>query len=258
MNIEKYLKGDYVKARISEGQRFDGRGMDEHRKIEIIKDYVGDKADGSAFLKLGETQVLVGISTDIGEPYPDRPKEGVMITSAELRPAADPTFELGPPREGSIELARVVDRGIRESGAIDTSKLFIGEDKVWLVFIDVHILNNEGNLIDAAGTAAATALNSTRLPKIEDGKIVRGEWEGKLPVTCTPIPITWAKIGANVVVDPTLDEEYAMDARLTVATTDTVNAMQKGGIGSFSVEEVKDIVNKSFGMSGDIRKKVEE
>ena len=55
-----------------------------------------------------------------------------MMTSTELAPLADQSFDPGPPREQSIELSRVVDRGIRESRMIDFEALCIEEgEKVW-------------------------------------------------------------------------------------------------------------------------------
>ena len=108
MDIEGYLRGDYTKSIIAEGKRSDGRGFEEARELKVTPGYVSEKADGSAYVELGKTKVLVGISLDIGEPYSDRPTSGVMTTSNENRPMADPNFELGPPREDSIELARVV------------------------------------------------------------------------------------------------------------------------------------------------------
>lgn len=256
MNVEAYLRRDYITNLVLEGKRTDGRKFDEYRKIEITKDYVGEKAEGSALVKLGDTTVLAGVSLDVGEPYPDRPNDGVLTTSAELRPMADPRFETGPPREGSIELARVVDRGIRESGSVELDKLLIEDEKVWVVFVDLHILDNNGNLIDACGIAAITALLNTRTPKYEDGVIVRDETSGKLPVTCLPIPCTVAKIKDKLLFDSTIDEEYAMDARLTVTTTDTINAMQKSGTGSFTVDEVDQVIDLAFKNSKDIVKLV--
>lgn len=258
MNIEAYLRKDYITKLVGEGKRIDGRKLDEMRSIEITKDYVSEKANGSALVKLGKTQVLVGVSIDVGEPYSDKPTSGVLTTNTELRPIADPHFELGPPRETSIELSRVVDRGIRESGAIDVDKLFIEEGKVWIVFVDIHILDNDGNLFDASGIAAITALANAKLPKYEDGAIIREETSGELPISCLPIPCTVAKINGKLVRDPIRDEEYAMDARLTVATTDAVNAMQKGGEGSFTVDEVGQVVDMAFKSNKDIVKLIKD
>jgi len=257
MDVEYYLKKDYIGKLVSEGRRIDGRGFNEIRELSIEKAYIGDKADGSARVFLGDTEVVAGISMGLASPYPDRPNSGIMTTTAEMRPMADPKFELGPPRENAIELARVVDRGIRESGCIDVDKLFIEDEKVWMVFIDLHMIDNNGNLLDAAGIAAMAALLDARMPKLEDGTIIRGEWDGKLPITCTVVPQTTVKIGDKLMVDAILDEEKAMQARLTVSTTDTINAMQKGGVGSFTVDEVLSIVDDSIARAGDIRKKIE-
>ncbi len=258
MKIEYYLKRDYIANLVSEGKRVDGRKLDEIRPLEITKGYVGEKSSGSAYVKLGDTEVLTGVSMDVAEPYPDSPDSGVMTTAAELRPIASPYFESGPPREHAIELARVVDRGIRESGCIDFKKLFIEEGKVWILFLDIHILNNDGNLIDACGISAAAALLDSRMPKLEDGRAVRGEWDGKIPMESTPVPLTFHKIRDKIILDPTTDEEYAMDARLTVTTTDTLNALQKGGTGSFTVDEAKSCVDTAFKRGKEIRSVMEK
>jgi exosome complex component RRP42 len=257
MEIEAYLRKDYITNLVKGGKRLDNRAFDEYREIKVEKGYAKDKACGSAMVNVGDTKVLAGISVDVGEPYPDSPTSGVMTVSAELRPMASPAFETGPPGEDAIELARVVDRGIRESGCIDTQKLLIEEGKVWVVFVDIHIIDHLGNLIDAAGLAAISALLDARMPKYEDGKIIRGEFKGKLPLTCTPIPCTSAKIADSILLDPALDEEYAMTSRLTVTTTDTLNAMQKGGQGAMTEEDVMNAVDLAFKNGKDIRKKVE-
>ncbi len=152
------IKRDYVLSKLRDNERIDGRGFDEFRNVEIIPNVI-EKAEGSALVKLGDTQVVVGVKMQPGEPYPDTPDRGVIIVNAELVPLASPTFEPGPPDENSIELARVVDRGIRESEAVDLSKLVIEEgEKVWIVFVDIHALDDDGNLLDASALAAIAAL----------------------------------------------------------------------------------------------------
>jgi exosome complex RNA-binding protein Rrp42 (RNase PH superfamily) len=61
-----------------------------------------------------------------------------------------------------------------------------------------------------------------------------------------------------MLLDPTLDEEYAMDSRLTVTTSDTVNAMQKGGSGALTLEEVERAVDLAFEKSKAIRNLIEK
>ena len=107
-----------------------------------------------------------------------------MTVNAELVPLASPTYEPGPPDETSIELARIVDRGIRESKAIDTEKLCIEPGKkVFVVFVDVYVLNHDGNLIDAAALAAMSALMNTKMPnyEIKDGEV---KTKARLHIRC--------------------------------------------------------------------------
>lgn len=281
MDVESLLKKDYVSKLISENKRIDGRAFDESRKISIIRGYVKEKAEGSALVKIGGTQVIAGVKLDVGEPFPDTPDEGVMTINAEFRPMASPSFESGPPSPSSIELARVVDRGIRESKVIDTKKLVIeetGKDeteaismmeleetgklmlkkKVWVVFVDILVIDACGSLIDAAGIAAMAALLDTRMPKYENGKIIRNDYVGKLPVSKIAVPTTIAKINNSLLIDADENEECAMDARITITTTDNINAMQKGGTGSFTLEEIQTCMDMAFKNSDRVRKIIEK
>ncbi len=247
-------KRSYIKRLATQGMRIDGRNFDEIRPIKITTGYV-PRAEGSALVELGETKVLVGVKIEPGEPFPDTPNMGIMTTNVELVPLASPTFEPGPPSEEAIELARVVDRGIRESHAIDMEKLVIEEgEKVWIVFIDMHILDYHGNLFDACGIAAIAALNNAIVPASRYGF---GD-DFKLPLNHYPVPVTFAKIGEWIVADPNLDEESIASARLTVTTNEEgkINAMQKGLYGTFTYDEVKKVINRSLDIGKKVRDKI--
>jgi len=250
------IKKDYIYKLAKQNKRIDGRAFDEYRKITIETDLI-KKAEGSAKVKLGNTQVLAGIKMDVGEPYPDSPNSGVLTTTAELIPLASPDFEAGPPDKDSIELARVVDRGIRESEVIDLEKLCIEEgEKVWIVFVDIHVLDYDGNLFDASSLAALAALATAKVPA---ERFELGE-DYPLPVRDPPISCTFAKFNNAIVVDPNLDEEMVTEARLTVATDreGNIRAMQKGLSGSFKVDEVRKIIKTSIDTGVQIRKILEE
>ena len=128
MDVVPEITRESIKNLIVNGKRDDGRLLDEYRDISIETDVIS-KAEGSARVKIGGTQVLVGVKPQIGSPFPDTPNFGVLMTNCEMLPMADPTFEPGPPGEDSIELARVVDRGIRESELVDLDKLCIDKSK---------------------------------------------------------------------------------------------------------------------------------
>lgn len=254
---------NYIVRHFSKGKRLDGRKPDEQRKIEIEINPI-PQAEGSARVRIGGTEVLAGVKLDVGEPFPDTPDEGVMMVNAEFSPMASPEFELGPPRENSIELARVVDRGIRESKCIDTKKLCIKEgEKVWMVFVDIQPINHDGNLIDASGIAAIAALHAAKMPKYDKktGRVVSGEHENKgIPINEMPIPVTFGIIEGKLIVDPGLEEEDAIDTRITVTTktNGNITALQKGCPGSFAMNSLEEAADLSIKIGSDIRKLIKK
>lgn len=236
------IKEKRVAQLIARGKRLDGRELTDYREIQIESGLI-ERAEGSARVRLGKTEVLVGTKIEVGEPFPDTPKEGVLTVNAELVPLASPTFEPGPPDENSIELARVVDRGIRESKAIVLEDLCVEPGKkVFIVFVDVYVLNHDGNLIDASALAAIAALLNTKMfnYEVKEGEVKIKPGYKPLPVQNYPIAISFAKINDKLIVDPWLEEEQVMDARLmmTVEKDGKICALQKGGYGYFTTQQI--------------------
>lgn len=236
------LRRDLIIASLKQGERLDGRGLHDLRRISIRTGYV-TKAEGSAYVELGNTKVIAGIKVAPTNPFPDAPDQGVLIVNAELSPLASPFFEPGPPGEEDIELARVIDRGIRSAPAIDFSKLaIIPGVKVWGVYIDIYPLDFDGNIMDAAGIAAMAALLTAKVPKVkvEENRFTVLEEFERMPVIRRVAYVSVAKIGGHLVVDPTLEEEFVCDAKLTFALTEEghICAIQKSGPGSFTIKEV--------------------
>jgi exosome complex component RRP42 len=253
MTIRKAMVG-YVESMVKKGLREDGRDFLSYRNIRINTGKIPN-AEGSAEVDLGYTKVLAGVKVGIGEPMKDKPDEGNLLTSAELLPLASEEYDIGPPSPEAIELARVVDRGIRAAGVIDTKSLFIEEGKVWEIFIDIYVLNYDGNLFDAGTIAASAALASARMPKYEDEKVIREGNLGRLKTGNVVTSCTFAKLGSAVLLDPDGNEETAMDGRLTMANDENaVRAMQKGLSGSFSFGEIDKAIEMSFERSKDLRK----
>ena len=253
------IKKQYLVNLARNKKREDGRALDEYRSLDVQVNLV-DKAEGSAVASLGGTKVFAGIKADVGEPYPDTPDKGVMITGAELIPMAAPDFEAGPPGQVAVEVARVVDRGIRESQALDTEALCVKEGElVRLVFVDLHVLDYDGNLFDACGIAAMAALATTKIPVLEEDGTPTEEYI-KLPIRDLAVPCTFVKLGDALLLDPFLDEEKALDSRMTVATDieNRVCAMQKGDAGGFTLDEVMQAVRISKTKGEEIRTLMKE
>lgn len=241
------LTGKRIKEYLQEGKRFDGRKPDEFRDI-IVETGVSKNAEGSARVKIGKTEVIVGVKMNVSEPYPDSKDKGNLMVTAELIPLSSPRFESGPPRFPAIELGRIIDRGIRESKFIELKKLCIKEgEKVWTIFIDIYSINDDGNLLDAAGLGAIAALMNAKIPKYDEKeeKVLYGELtKTSLPLSKEiPISITAHKIGQNLIVDPNRDEEDLSETRITIGSLNgVISSMQKGKSQELSIEEFNNIL----------------
>ncbi len=259
------LKADTIASLIKKGVRPDGRRLDDVRQVEITVNYL-PKADGSALVKLGNTQVLVGVKLEVGTPYPDAPDQGVIIVSAEFVPMASPVFEPGPPDENAIELARVIDRSIRELGAIDLSKLaLIPGKKVWVVWIDIYVLDHDGNLIDASSIATLAALMTVKVPKAvineeEEITVDKTSYVGSLPLLKKVVTVTIGKLGNALIVDPDLEEESVLDTKVVVAVSEDgrIAGIQKSGPSSLSKDEVLKAIDIAIRKGLDMIKLIEE
>ena len=250
------LRNHIIKLSQSD-RRLDGRKLADYREISVETGVVRS-AEGSARVKIGGTEVIAGIKMEVMEPYPDAPDQGSIMVGAELLPLSSPDFELGPPSIEAVELARIVDRGIRESKSLDFKKLCITEgEKAWMIIIDICSINNEGNLLDASALAALAALRNAVYPKYEDGKLdYKEKTKDKLEIDDLPITVTVIKIGSKFIVDPDLDEEKAIDARLSVASLSdgTLCALQKGGDYPLTAEDVDKMVDIALHKSKELRK----
>ncbi|MFW6014422.1 MAG: exosome complex protein Rrp42 [Candidatus Nanoarchaeia archaeon] len=239
--------------------RGDGRKCDEFRDIKI-ETGITKTAEGSARIIMGETEVIAGVKLGVGEPFPDSPDAGIIMVNAELLPLSNPDFESGPPGIQAVELSRIVDRGIRESKAIDMKDLVIRKgEKCWMVQIDICTINDAGNLLDASALAALAALNNTYFPKYENDEIdYKTKTDKKFELKKFPITVTVSKIGSELVVDPVTEEENYIDARLTVAITgdNTICALQKGEQMELSLGEVDKMLNLASEKASQIRKKL--
>jgi len=241
------------------GTRLDGRKLDEYRKISLDVDVIST-AEGSARVKIGKTDVISGVKLEVMEPYPDTQDQGSIMVGAELLPLSSPNFELGPPSKDAVELARIVDRGIRESKALDLKKLCIKEgEKVWMLIIDLVTINHDGNLFDASALAAIAALKNMKFPEYKDGVINnKKKTDKKLELMDIPLSVTVSKIGDKFIVDPDSEEEKAVDARLTVASLSdgTLCALQKGGDYPLTAEDVSKMIEIAIEKGKELRKLV--
>lgn len=216
---------EHIVKLLKRGERLDNRGLLDYRPISVILNPL-EKVEGSALVRLGKTQVLVGVKLDTGTPFKDRPNEGVLQVHAEFVPLASPSFEPGPPDENAIEVARIIDRSLREPKVIKLNELVIEPERlVWVVYNDIYLVDHGGNVIDASMLASILALASTKMPnlvKTEQGyRVDRSVRERPLPISTVVVTVTVAVIDDILLVDPTLEEEHISDALITIAVDET-------------------------------------
>uniref|UniRef100_A0AAV1VGN7 Exosome complex component RRP45 n=1 Tax=Peronospora matthiolae TaxID=2874970 RepID=A0AAV1VGN7_9STRA len=152
--------------------RADGRELLQQRKIRL--QFRRSESASQAEVQLGRTRVIGNVHGEIVPPFPDRPTEGFLHFSVELSPMASPSFEAsvsaGRGAASSVaaaELARLVERSVRESRALDTEALaVVAGKKVWAITCHVHVVDHGGNLVDAASLAAIAALMHYRRPEV--------------------------------------------------------------------------------------------
>jgi exosome complex component RRP42 len=258
--IVENLRKLHMKEQISNGRRLDARTFKESRPLSIETNVI-PKANGSAWVKLGNTEVVAGVKVDTGEPFEGLENKGALIVSAEVLPTASPFVEPGPPDEETIELARVVDRGIRESEMLALDKLALIPGKiVYTVFVDCSIINTDGNLFDATSYAVVLALLTSKFPIYEtkDEKVVDTGKVQDPPINTVPVSITFARIGDSLMLDPTTEEEVCMDARITLTTNSDreYTAVQKGSNGYLTIEQVLQAADIAMTKGQELRQRV--
>ncbi|XP_003221849.2 exosome complex component RRP45 [Anolis carolinensis] len=207
---------------IEERKRLDGRECYDYRNLRISfgSDY------GCCIVELGKTRILGQVSCELVTPKPNRATEGILFFNLELSPMASPAFEPGRQPELLVKLNRLLERCLRNSKCIDTESLcVVAGEKVWQIRVDLHVLNHNGNLIDAASIAAIVALCHFRRPDVsvqgEEVTLYTPEERDPVPLSIHHMPIcvsfAFFQQGTFLLVDPSEQEERVMDGLLVIA-----------------------------------------
>ena len=117
------------------------------------------------------------------------------------------------PKRLSIEISQILEKTLIESKAIDRNSLSILVGKyVWEVEVEISLVNNAGNLIDACYMTTLMALMSFRLPLVKVGegeKIIicnKGQRQVWKPLSIHHVPvmitIVFMNETNNYVIDP--------------------------------------------------------
>ncbi|NXC12930.1 EXOS9 protein, partial [Corythaeola cristata] len=207
---------------IEERKRLDGRQCYDYRNVRVS--FGADR--GCCIVELGKTRVLAQVSCELVPPKPNRPTEGILFFNLELSPMAAPGFEPGRQTELLVKLNRLIERCLRNSKCVDTESLcVVAGEKVWQIRLDLHLLNHDGNIIDAASIAGIVALCHFRRPDVsvqgEEVTVYTPEERDPVPLSIHHMPIcvsfAFFQQGTYLLVDPSEREERVMDGLLVIA-----------------------------------------
>jgi len=234
---------EFIANALNEGLRVDGRAPYDYRELSI-----SFRGVGHAEASIGATRCMCSVSAEIVEPAVERPNAGILQLYCELSPMAAPEFRVGRSSERAVEIGQILERGLKQSKAVDTEALCIlAGRKVWQIRLDVHILDHQGNMIDCANLAAIAALRHFKKPEVvvtgEEVKVFSAEERQLTPLSILHSPLSVSICFINqpeseddvlIVVDPLLKEEETACGSLTLTQNPNreLCGLQKlGGVG---------------------------
>lgn len=132
--------------------------MTDFRQVEI--ELFRSDYDCRAEVLFGNSRVVAVVRAEIVSPYPDRPTEGMLQFNVQTSLETNPQLS-------SQTICRSLERFIRDSDAIDSESLcIISGEKVWMIVLDVTVLDSDGCECDCCLLAAISALRGFRKPEI--------------------------------------------------------------------------------------------
>lgn len=111
---------------------------------------------------------MITVTSELTEPAESRPSEGALKINVDLSPMSAPDLSDAPATNyENVEIARMLERAVRESKCVDMESLCIESGiKCWQVNADLVVLNSEGNLIEACSYALTAGLAHFKRPDV--------------------------------------------------------------------------------------------
>lgn len=187
------------------------RKASEIRPLEIIPNFISS-AEGSALIRLGETQVICTASVDSGVPaFLKGTGKGWVSSEYAMIPRATETrtpreVTRGRPSGRTMEIQRLIGRSLR---AI-TNMEKLGERTVW---IDCDVIRADGGTRTASITGAMVAL-ALALKKLKEQKVLTA-----IPLTDYVAAISVGIIGNETLLDLDYSEDSSAEVDMNVVMT---------------------------------------
>ena len=264
---------DFVLAALKEGKRLDGREQRQMRPLSM--EFMPEPSYGSVYLSLGRTKIFSSVRAEAVAPFSDRPQEGMLDFNCDFSSSAaffgaQSKVDAGDERETLIN--RTLDKVLRGSRAIDTEGLCIVASKlVWRIQVTLHVIEDDGNLIDASCFAAICSLLHFRRPDVTvvgDGqRVIIHPVSERHPVPLSvhhiPLCISFSFYGGETqdyVIDPTSIEENVQSGSVMV----TMNAHRElcslakiGGV-ALEIDTISHCIDVAFSIIQQLGETIQE
>jgi ribonuclease PH len=191
--------------------RAGNRKASEIRPVEIIPDFISS-AEGSALIRLGETQVICTASVDSGVPaFLKGTGKGWVSSEYAMIPRATEArmpreVTRGRPSGRTMEIQRLIGRSLR--AIMDMEKF--GERTVW---IDCDVIRADGGTRTASITGAMVAL-ALALKKLKEQKVI-----AEIPLNDFVAAISVGIIGKETLLDLDYSEDSSAEVDMNVVMT---------------------------------------
>ncbi|ODN05042.1 Protein RRP45A [Orchesella cincta] len=214
-----------VKGGAKNGIRLGARGLHEFRTAKIS---FGNSVGSCEAVLLPGTRVFAQASAAIGEPSDSRPGEGSFTISVWVSPAA--TGEMVGNSEKPSAIARTLERMFKENRAVDLESLCIKFGELaWILRVDVHVIDMNGCLQDAAALAVLGALLTFQRPQaqidINTDELVVLPLAESTPVELhlfhLPAVTSFALCDDVLLAEPCQEEEDILPGKLLVGVNDS-------------------------------------
>jgi ribonuclease PH len=234
--------------------RPDQRAPTEMRQVEIVPHFISS-AEGSALIRLGETQVICTASVEDGvPPFQKGSGRGWITGEYAMIPRAT---ETRTPRESTrgrqggrtMEIQRLIGRSLR--AVIDLEAL--GERTVW---IDCDVIRADGGTRTASVSGSLVALGLA-LQKLMEQRTLN-----RLPLKDYLAAISVGMVGGETLLDLSYAEDSSAEVDMNVVMTGAgqlveTQATAEGRV--FSVEDLNrliELARPAIGKLVDVQKSI--
>ncbi|XP_055350448.1 exosome complex component RRP43-like [Paramacrobiotus metropolitanus] len=227
---------ELIRAELTTGTRSDGRGPIEFPRTAVSEMKCSNPEDILTVARVGRTCVSCFLQLSLRTPDPSMELIKLRLfgmDETEAQPLADggdedsdDEIEIDNSEDRpslSLQREAILENLFEEFSVINEASLNVFPSKfVFHLNINLHVLQEDGSVLDACSLALMAALQRLRFPKvayIEEEEAVRYDWDDLTSPQNPGAPeffSTFAVIGDHILACPTAEEERASDAVIAV------------------------------------------